>query len=53
VKENFGIAAWLMTSKAMVLKDPNDLFIEADPGGNRFVRAGPLSSEQDEDYGEQ
>ena len=31
----------------MVLKDANDLFVEANPGSNRFVRAGPVSSEQE------
>ena len=46
MKKNLGVAAWLMAGKAMVLKDANDLFVEADLGTNRFVRAGSVSSEQ-------
>jgi hypothetical protein len=37
-----------MAGEAMVLKDANDLFVEADLGSNRFVRAGLVSSEQAE-----
>jgi hypothetical protein len=36
-----------MAGKAMVLKDTNDLFVETDPGSNRFVRAGRVSGEQE------
>jgi len=40
VKKNLCVAAWLMAGKTMVLKDANDLFVEADFGSDRFVRAG-------------
>ena len=49
MKENLSVAAWLMAGKATVLKDANDLFVEADLGSNRFVRARSVSSEQDGD----
>jgi len=46
VKKNPGVAAWLMAGKTMVLKDANDLFVEANPGSNRFVRADFISHEK-------
>ncbi len=53
MKKDFGVAARLMARKAVVLKDTNDLFVEANSGSNRFVRAGSVSSEEDENRGEQ
>jgi len=53
VKKDFGVAARLMAGKAVVLKDADDLFVEADARSNRLVRAGSVSSEEDENCGEQ
>jgi hypothetical protein len=53
MKKNFGVAAWLMAGKTMVLKDANDFFGEADLGSNRFVRARWVSYEQNEKEAQQ